>query len=107
MIQSRADFEQGRVEDPPPATVREILLLLLAADQYPILGNHDWTESALMEKEALARAESAVAAPDDPPEFAVWLEILRRAPLPNDEREAVYYALHDYFEPEVTTEKTT
>lgn len=31
-----------------------------------------------------------------------WLKCLRKKPLPNDEREAVYRALYDYFEPEAS-----
>jgi hypothetical protein len=52
-------------------TVREVLRLLLEADSYPCPGNEDWAVAARMEAAALAKAETAVASPDDPPEFAL------------------------------------
>jgi hypothetical protein len=52
---------------------------------------------AAMEEEALAKAEFATPSPDDPPEFAVWLAALRNPNLSVEEREAIYWALHDYF----------
>ena len=79
-------------------TVRDVLRLLLEADSYPCLGNDDWRVAARMEFEALRKADTAVPSPDDPPEFGCWLEILRRPGLQNPEREAVYSALHDYFD---------
>jgi hypothetical protein len=53
-----------------------VLLLLLAADKYPIRGNHDWTVAAILDGEALAKAETATASPDDPPEFAALAKML-------------------------------
>ena len=86
---------EGRV------TVREVLRLLLEADSYPCPGNEDWAVAARMEAAALAKAETAVASPDDPPEFALWLQALRRRPkLPLNEREEIYWAMHDYFDEE-------
>lgn len=58
------------VEAPP--TVRDVLRLLLAADSYPRLGNHDWREADLLTAEALQKARTATPCADDPPEFAPW-----------------------------------
>jgi hypothetical protein len=80
------------------ATVREVVRLLLEADSYPRLGNADWPVAERMEAAALEKASTAVASPDDPPEFARWLEALRRPELSVNEREEIYWALHDYFE---------
>lgn len=55
-----------------PVTVREVPQLLLAADSYPRLGNHDWREADLLEAEALHKAAAEPRA-DDPPEFAARL----------------------------------
>jgi hypothetical protein len=87
------------VGDPVPVkiTVREALRLLWEADSYPRLGNADWPEAARMEAEALRKAETAVASPDDPPEFARWLEALQNRDLPMDDREEIHCAIHDYF----------
>jgi hypothetical protein len=79
-----------------PITVREVLSLLLAADSYPRLGNHDWREADLLETEALQKAATAEPRADDPPEFALWLETLLTPGLSNASRELVYYALHDF-----------
>jgi hypothetical protein len=50
-------------------------------------------------------AETAVPSPDDPPEFALWLQALRRRPkLPLNEREEIYWAIHDYFAEGVTAD---
>jgi hypothetical protein len=46
---------------------------------------------------ALDKGATAVASPDDPPEFAVWLEALKRRELSAEEREEIYWAMHDYF----------
>jgi len=78
-------------------TVRDVLRLLWEADCYPRIGNHDWVVARAMEDEALAKAEFATPCPDDPPEFAVWLATLRGRDLSVDQREEVYWALHDYF----------
>ena len=42
-----------------PITVRDVLRLLLAADSYPRLGNHDWREADLLEAEALQKSANA------------------------------------------------
>ena len=34
-----------------PITVRDVLRLLLAADSYPRLGNHDWREAGISNTE--------------------------------------------------------
>jgi len=77
--------------------VREVVRLLLEADSYPRLGNEDWPAAARMEREALEKAATAVASPDDPPEFGRWLKGLRNPDLSADEREEIYWAIHDYF----------
>ena len=78
-------------------TVREVLRLLLEADSYPRVGNEDWATAARMETAALEKAVTALASPDDPPEFARWLEGLQNPKLTVDEREEIYWAIHDYF----------
>jgi hypothetical protein len=81
-----------------PVTVRDVLRLLLAADSYPRLGNHDWREADLLEAEALQKAGTATPRADDPAEFAQWLETLLTPGISNTEREEVYFALHDFFD---------
>ena len=62
-------------------TVREVLLLLLAADSYPCLGNGDSQICDLMEADALKLAPRALSSPDDPPEFGRWIETLLKPQL--------------------------
>jgi len=81
-----------------PIPVRAVLRLLLAADSYPRLGNHDWREADLLEAEALQKARTAEPRADDPPEFARWLETLLTPGLSNTVREEIYFALHDFFD---------
>jgi hypothetical protein len=81
-----------------PITVRGVLRLLLAADSYPRLGNHDWREADLLEVEARQKATAAEPRADDPPEFARWLETLLTPGPSNTDREEVYLALHDFFD---------
>jgi hypothetical protein len=81
-----------------PISVRDVLRLLLAADSYPRLGNHDWRVADLLEAEALQKARTATPCADDPPEFAQWLETLLTPGISNSEREEVYFALHDFFD---------
>jgi hypothetical protein len=81
-----------------PITVRDVVRLLLAADSYPRLGNHDWHEADLLEAEALQKARTATPCADDPPEFAQWLETLLTPGLTNTEYQEVYFALHDFFD---------
>ena len=83
-----------------PITVRGVLRLLLAADSYPRLGNHDWREADLLEAEALLKAATAEPGADDPPEFGPWLTALRDPHLPNDQRGDILSAIRDLFEPE-------
>ena len=78
-------------------TVREVVRLLWEADSYPLLGNEDRPVAERMEATALQKAATAVASPDDPPEFARWLEALQRRDLSVNEREEIYWAIHDYF----------
>ncbi len=80
-----------------PITVREVLRLLLDADSYPRLGNHDWREADLLEAEALEKAATAEPRADDPPEFARWLAALRDPHLPNDQRGDIMAAIRDLF----------
>jgi hypothetical protein len=79
-----------------PVTVREVVRLLWEADSYPRLGNEDWPVAARMEAAALEKAATAVASPDDPPEFGRWLEALCNANLSTNEREEIYRAIHDF-----------
>jgi len=83
-------------------TVREVLRLLLEADSYPCPGNEDWAVATRMEAAALEKAATAVASPDDPPEFARWLEALQKRDLSLNEREEMFWAIHDYFAEGVT-----
>jgi hypothetical protein len=53
-----------------------------------------------MKADALARAETAIASPNDPPEFASWIAALSDPGLSLDEQEEIYGSLHDYFDPE-------
>ena len=80
--------------------MREVLRLLWEADSYPRPGNEDWAIAARMEAAALAKAATAVASPDDPSEFAQWLNTLQRTDLSLNEREEIYWAIHDYFSEE-------
>ena len=81
-----------------PITVRDVLRLLLAADSYPRLGNHDWRVADLLEAEALQKARTATPYADDPPKFARWLETPLTTGSLNTEREEVYFAPHDFFD---------
>jgi hypothetical protein len=93
------DVAKGRgVITEAPISVRDVLRLLLAADSYPRLGNHDWREADLLTAEALQKARTAKPRADDPPEFAQWLETLLTPDLPEDKRQEVYFALHDFFD---------
>jgi hypothetical protein len=92
----------GRREtiDTPPLTMREALHEIWEADRYPIFGNEDWRTSAAFTKEALARAATATASRDDPPEFGRWLAALQDRSLHNADRQAIMTALYDLFDPE-------
>lgn len=83
-----------------PLSLREALRGIWQADKYPILRNTDWREAELLDAEALARAETAVMSPGDPPEFRDWIATLRKPNLPGDERDRIMYAIHDLFEPD-------
>ncbi len=85
---------------PTPLTMRMALRDIWQAARYPIRGNEDWAIAARLDAEALARAESAVAEPDDPPEFARWIAALRDPRLPAEEREDIISAIYDLFEPD-------
>jgi hypothetical protein len=98
-----------RPEQPPktkqsagaaPIAVREALRLLWEADRYPIRGNEDLRPAVALEKEARARAATAIPSPDDPPEFGQWLATLLDQSLPDSDREEVMYALYDLFDPD-------
>jgi hypothetical protein len=82
-----------------PISVRAVLKLLLNADRYPRYNAHDWREADLWEKEALDKAETALASPDDPPDLASWLAALRAPGVTGETRDTVFRAMHDYFEP--------
>jgi hypothetical protein len=81
----------------PVITVGEVLRLLWKADSYPCPGNEDWAIAARMEAAALKKAACAVGSPDDPPEFARWLDALQKRGLSVDQHEETYWAIHDYF----------
>ena len=67
------------------------------SNAYPRIGNEDWPAAERMEAAALKKTETAVPSADDPPEFAVWLIALQRPGLPVNEREEIYWAIHDDF----------
>jgi hypothetical protein len=77
-------------------TVRDVLNLLLEAITYPCIGNTDWDDAAELEARALDKAPHAIASPDDPPEFRVWLDTLRNPNANNGDRDRVFEAMHDY-----------
>jgi hypothetical protein len=79
-------------------TICEVLRLLLVVDAFPRQSNADRERAQELVAAALAKGEGATGSPDDPPEFRVWLDALRRPDIRNDEREAVYGAMYDYFE---------
>lgn len=83
-----------------PISVRGVLLLLLEAERYPRLSNHDWVIADAMEAKALELAAAAVPSPADPPEFTRWLATVQQPNLDGDERVAVYEAMIGFFEPE-------
>jgi hypothetical protein len=78
-------------------TVRDVIRLLFEADSYPRIATDDWATAARMEAAALQKAETALASPDDPPEFTRWLAALQRPALSGNEREKIYDAIHDLF----------
>jgi hypothetical protein len=80
-------------------TVREVPRLVWEAYRYPRLGNADARDAEFLEREALSKASLAKPLHDDPPEFAVWIDRLRERYLAGDERQAIYDAIADYFEP--------
>lgn len=77
-------------------SVRDVLNLLLEAVTYPCIGNTDWEDAAEMEARALAMAPQAIGSPDDPPEFRIWLDTLRKPNVNNDDRDLVFDAMHGY-----------
>jgi hypothetical protein len=81
-------------------TAREALRLIWEAERYPIRGNEDWRTAATLAREALTRASTATASPDDPPEFGLWLAALQDQSLPEETRETAMSALYDLFDPE-------
>jgi hypothetical protein len=83
-----------------PLTRQEALRLIWQADCYPILGNEDWKASAILAEEALAKAEHAIAGPDDPPGYALMLAALRNPKLHADDRDDILVVLHSLFDPE-------
>jgi hypothetical protein len=86
--------------DAPPFTMRDALHQIWQAASYPIRGNEDWRIAARMDAEALERAEKAVPAPDDPPEFAAWIAALHDPRIPDIEREDIMSAIYDLFDPD-------
>lgn len=88
----------GATSDQPVA-VREVVRRLIVADRYPCLGNADWREAEILEQEALALAPTAIASPDDPPEFAAWLAALGGSS-GRQNRQATFDKIYDYLEAE-------
>jgi hypothetical protein len=41
-------------------------------------------------------AAQAIGSPDDPPEFRIWLDTLRKPNVNNDDRDLVLDAMHGY-----------
>jgi hypothetical protein len=93
MLSSSIRAEGNAAMTDERVTMREVVRLLLKADSYLRPGNEDWAIAARMEAAALAKAETAIGSPDDPPEFARWLEALQRRDLPADGREEIYWAM--------------
>jgi hypothetical protein len=91
---------EGTGSTSAPLTMREALRLIWRAAKYPILGNGDVQLAQLADAEALERAGTAVLAPDDAPEFAVWIAALRSPKLAESEREEIISAIYDLFEPD-------
>jgi hypothetical protein len=83
-----------------PMTVRDVPPLMWQADVYPLLGNEDVPVALRMERAARQHAETAVSSPDDPPEFARWLEVLRQPGIGQDKREQMFGAMDVYCDPE-------
>jgi hypothetical protein len=83
-----------------PLTARELFLLVLEVDKFPIKGNEDVPVSRDMVRDALEKAKTAVLSPDDPPEFAEWLKALQDPTLTINFPEDTVWALYGHFEPE-------
>jgi hypothetical protein len=83
-----------------PVTMREALCGIWLADKYPVLGNEDVRVALRMSAEALEKAATAMALPDDPPEFGQWIAALCDPQTPGDGRDEIILALHDLFDPE-------
>jgi hypothetical protein len=84
---------------PEPISAREALRAFWEADSYPILGNEDGRVFQRLMAAAMEKVRAATAAPNDPPEFAIWLTVLRRDKS-TDEREDVVEFIHDFFRAE-------
>ena len=76
---------------------RAAVLAYAEAWTYPILGNEDVPVMRRLFKEARALAESAIAAPDDPPEFSRWLSTMLRVKDSSNEWEDTLFEIIDYF----------
>jgi hypothetical protein len=88
-------------------TDREALRLFWEADRYPILGNHDLREAEALDREAAAKAATAVPSPDDPPEFREWLTALSSERLTQNERDDIMEELYALFDPRRDAPKNT
>jgi Family of unknown function (DUF6088) len=97
--QRRRNANQRTTTPTAPIAAREALRLVCEAERYPIRGNEDWRTAAALTKEALARAATATASPDDPPELAGWLAALCSGQLTPDERESIMDELYALFDP--------
>ena len=81
------------------SALHEALRGIWQAARYPILSNEDWAVGQRLDREALARAATAVPTPNDPPEFARWISALCDPKLPDSEHEAIMEAIYNLFEP--------
>ena len=76
---------------------RKALLAYAEVWTCPILGNEDVRVLDRLFKEAGELARDVAVAPDDPPGFARWLNILRESPRASDAWEDALHEIADYF----------
>jgi hypothetical protein len=81
-------------------SVRDAVVEVWKTDRIPVNNSYDYQGVLQAEAKALAKATIAIPSPDDPPEFLLWIETLRKPDITGDEREAVYDAMYAYFEPD-------
>jgi Family of unknown function (DUF6088) len=103
----RRSANQRATTPTAPITAREALRLVWEAERYPIRGNEDWRTAAALAREALVRAATATASPDDPPEFGLWLTALCSGQLTPDERDRIMGEIYALFDPTEDTAEAT